>query len=91
VRAVVQRVTRASVTVDGARVGAIDAGLMVLVGVAVDDTEADASQLAHKIAGLRLFSDAEGAMNLALADAGGAILLVSQFTLLGDARRGRRP
>jgi D-tyrosyl-tRNA(Tyr) deacylase len=91
VRAVVQRVTRASVTVDGARVGAIDAGLMVLVGVAVDDTEADASQLAHKIAGLRLFSDAEGAMNLALADTGGAILLVSQFTLLGDARRGRRP
>jgi len=90
-RAVVQRVTRASVTIDGTRVGAIDTGLLVLAGVAVDDTAADATALAHKIGGLRIFDDADGAMNLALADVGGSILLVSQFTLLGDARRGRRP
>jgi D-tyrosyl-tRNA(Tyr) deacylase len=90
-RAVVQRVTRASVTIDGARVGAIETGLLVLVGVAGDDDASDAAAMAHKIGGLRIFDDAGGAMNLALADVGGAVLLVSQFTLLGDARRGRRP
>lgn len=90
-RAVVQRVSRASVTIDGVRAGTIGRGLLVLVGVAVDDTPADAAALAHKVGGLRIFDDREGAMNLALADAGGDILLVSQFTLLGDARRGRRP
>ncbi|HEV3089134.1 MAG TPA: D-aminoacyl-tRNA deacylase [Candidatus Elarobacter sp.] len=90
-RAVVQRVTRASVTVGEDVVGAIDAGLLVLVGVAVDDDERDADTLAQKIAGLRIFDDATGAMNLALADVGGAVLVVSQFTLLGDVRKGRRP
>ncbi len=90
-RAVVQRVSRASVTIDGVRAGTIGRGLLVLVGVAVDDTPADAAALAHKVGGLRIFDDSEGAMNLALAEAGGDILLVSQFTLLGDARRGRRP
>jgi len=88
---VVQRVSRASVTIDGVRAGSIGRGLLVLLGVAVDDTPADAAALAHKIGGLRIFDDAEGAMNIALADAGGDVLLVSQFTLLGDARRGRRP
>jgi D-tyrosyl-tRNA(Tyr) deacylase len=91
VRAVVQRVTRAAVTIGGDSVGAIEAGLMVLVGVALDDTEADARALAAKIAGLRIFADAGGAMNLDLGAAGGAVLLVSQFTLLADTRRGRRP
>jgi len=91
VRAVVQRVTRASVTVDGRLVAAIRTGMLVLVGVAVDDTVDDARSLAAKIGGLRIFDDEDGAMNRALADVGGAILLVSQFTLLGDARRGRRP
>ncbi|HEY4440650.1 MAG TPA: D-aminoacyl-tRNA deacylase [Candidatus Elarobacter sp.] len=86
-----QRVTRAEVTVDGAVVGTIGRGLAVLVGVAVDDEERDADQLAQKIAGLRIFDDAAGAMNHALADVGGAVLIVSQFTLLGDARKGRRP
>jgi D-tyrosyl-tRNA(Tyr) deacylase len=90
-RAVVQRVTRASVTVGEDVVGAIDVGLLVLVGVAVDDDERDADTLAQKIAGLRIFDDATGAMNLALADVGGAVLVVSQFTLLGDVRKGRRP
>ncbi len=90
-RAVIQRVSRASVTVDGRIVGAIERGLLALVGVSVDDSEADADALAHKIAGLRVFGDGEGAMNLALADAGGEVLVVSQFTLLGDARKGRRP
>ncbi len=90
-RAVVQRVTRASVTVDGRITGAIQRGLVALVGVAVDDAEIDADAVAHKIAGLRVFADATGAMNLALADVGGAVLAVSQFTLLGDVRRGRRP
>ena len=90
-RAVVQRVTRASVTVDGRVTGAIERGLLALVGVSVDDTDADADALAHKIAGLRVFDDADGAMNLALADVGGAVLVVSQFTLLGDVRKGRRP
>ena len=90
-RAVIQRVARASVTVDGRVTGAIERGFLALVGVASDDTDADADAMAHKIAGLRVFEDAAGAMNLALADAGGAVLVVSQFTLLGDARKGRRP
>ena len=90
-RAVVQRVTRASVTVGEDVVGTIAGGLLVLVGVAVDDDERDADALAQKIAGLRVFDDANGAMNLALAEAGGAVLIVSQFTLLGDVRKGRRP
>jgi D-tyrosyl-tRNA(Tyr) deacylase len=90
-RAVVQRVTRASVTVNGRVTGAIERGFLALVGVSVDDTDADADALAHKIAGLRVFDDETGAMNLALADVGGAVLVVSQFTLLGDVRKGRRP
>jgi D-tyrosyl-tRNA(Tyr) deacylase len=90
-RAVIQRVTRAAVSVDGRIVGAIERGYIALVGVAVDDTESDADSLAQKIAGLRVFDDAAGAMNLALADVGGAVLVVSQFTLLGDVRKGRRP
>ena len=90
-RAVVQRVTRASVTVDGAELASIGRGFVVLIGVGVDDAEHDADALAHKIAGLRVFDDAEGAMNRALADVGGAALAVSQFTLLGDVRKGRRP
>jgi D-aminoacyl-tRNA deacylase len=90
-RAVVQRVTRATVTIGGDCVGTIGTGLMVLVGVALDDTEREARALAAKIAGLRIFADAAGAMNLDLAAAGGAVLLVSQFTLLADTRRGRRP
>jgi D-aminoacyl-tRNA deacylase len=90
-RAVVQRVSRASVTADDALIGGIERGLLVFVGVAVDDDERDADTLAQKIAGLRVFDDAAGTMNLGLADVGGAVLLVSQFTLLGDVRRGRRP
>ncbi|HEX3463194.1 MAG TPA: D-aminoacyl-tRNA deacylase [Candidatus Elarobacter sp.] len=90
-RAVVQRVTRASVSVGGAVAGAIERGFLVLVGVAVDDGEPDAAALAQKIAGLRVFDDPAGAMNLALADVAGAVLVVSQFTLLGDVRKGRRP
>ncbi|MBZ5566983.1 MAG: D-tyrosyl-tRNA(Tyr) deacylase [Acidobacteriia bacterium] len=90
-RAVVQRVTRASVKVAGATVGEIGLGLLVLVGVAQDDTETDAEYLADKIAGLRIFEDAGGRMNLAAADVGGAVLAVSQFTLFGDVRRGKRP
>ena len=90
-RAVIQRVTRASVSVDGKIAGAIERGFLALVGVAVDDADADADTLAQKIAGLRVFDDEAGAMNLALADVGGAVLVVSQFTLLGDVRKGRRP
>jgi D-tyrosyl-tRNA(Tyr) deacylase len=90
-RAVVQRVSRASVTVDDTVIGEIERGLLVLVGVSVDDEDRDADALAQKIAGLRIFDDAAGAMNLSLADVGGAVLLISQFTLLGDVRRGRRP
>jgi len=90
-RAVVQRVTRASVSVDGRIAGAIGLGFVVLVGVAGDDADADADALAQKIAGLRVFDDGHGAMNVALADAGGAVLVISQFTLLGDVRKGRRP
>jgi D-tyrosyl-tRNA(Tyr) deacylase len=90
-RAVLQRVTRASVRVEGATVGEIGGGLVVLLGVARDDTEADASYLVEKIASLRIFDDAEGRMNVSVAEGGGALLVVSQFTLYGDARRGRRP
>ena len=90
-RAVVQRVTRASVTVDGEVVGQIGHGCLVLLGVAGDDTESNADYLAEKIAGLRYFEDADGKMNASLADVGGAMLVVSQFTLYGDCRKGRRP
>jgi D-aminoacyl-tRNA deacylase len=90
-RAVIQRVSQASVTVGGQVVGTIERGFLALVGVTHQDTRAEADWLARKIAGLRLFEDAAGKMNLGLADIGGAILVVSQFTLYGDARRGRRP
>jgi D-tyrosyl-tRNA(Tyr) deacylase len=90
-RAVIQRVSRASVTVEDRVVGAIERGLLALVGVSVDDAESDADALAQKIAGLRVFDDGSGAMNLGPADAGGAVLVISQFTLLGDVRKGRRP
>lgn len=90
-RLVVQRVTRASVTVDGKVTGKIGKGYMVLVGAEVGDTEADARLCADKLAGLRVFVDDEDKMNRSVLDVGGEILLVSQFTLLGDARHGRRP
>jgi len=91
VRAVVQRVSRACVSVDGETTGNIEAGLLVLLGVSVDDAAADADWMAEKLANLRIFKDDLGAMNRSLLDVGGAMLLVSQFTLLGDARKGRRP
>jgi len=90
-RAVVQRVQRAGVVVDGETVGQIDAGLCVLVGVARDDTESDADGLAAKTVGLRIFDDDAGKMNRDVLEVGGAVLAVSQFTLLGDVRKGRRP
>lgn len=90
-RAVVQRVSEASVTVDGRVVGAIGKGFLVLLGVTHDDGPAEADWLARKIAGLRIFEDEAGKFNLALSDVGGAVLVVSQFTLYGDARKGRRP
>jgi len=90
-RAVVQRVTRASVTVDDEITGEIGHGLLVLLGVAGDDTESDADYLADKIARLRIFEDEAGKMNLSVVDAGGSVLAVSQFTLYGDVRRGKRP
>ncbi len=90
-RAVVTRVTSASVHVEDKLVAAIERGLLVLVGVAARDVENDAVLLARKIAGLRIFADEMGAMNRNVADVRGAVLLVSQFTLLGDARHGRRP
>lgn len=90
-RAVVQRVTEARVNVAGKIVGEIDRGLMVLIGVSTHDTEVDAAWLADKLASLRIFEDDDGKMNLACAEIGGSILAVSQFTLLGDARQGRRP
>ena len=90
-RMVVQRVTRASVTVDGEVTGKIGRGFMVLVGSEVGDTEADARLCADKLAGLRVFVDDEDKMNRSVLDVGGEILLVSQFTLLVDARHGRRP
>lgn len=90
-RAVVQRVSQASVSVDGVLVSAIDHGLLILLGVSQQDGEAEALYLARKIAGLRIFEDAEGKLNLGLAEAKGAALVVSQFTLYGDVRKGRRP
>jgi D-tyrosyl-tRNA(Tyr) deacylase len=90
-RAVLQRVTRASVTVDGDRIAEIGGGLLVLLGVAHGDTAARAGWLADKVAGLRVFADAEGKMNLDVREAGGSVLVVSQFTLYGDCRKGRRP
>jgi D-aminoacyl-tRNA deacylase len=90
-RAVVQRVSSASVTVDGEIVGEIGKGFLVLLGVAGDDTQQDVNYLANKVAGLRVFEDDDGKMNLALADVGGGVLVVSQFTLYGDCRKGRRP
>jgi D-tyrosyl-tRNA(Tyr) deacylase len=90
-RAVVQRVSRAEVRVDGKPVGAVGRGFMVLLGVAHDDGEQDARTMADKLAALRIFEDPAGKMNLALADVGGGVLVVSQFTLLGDVRKGNRP
>jgi len=91
VRAVVQRVSRASVEVDGKLIASIGTGFLALIGVGRDDTEDDCSLIASKVAGLRIFNDQAGAMNLSLADVGGQVLAVSQFTLHGDARKGRRP
>jgi D-tyrosyl-tRNA(Tyr) deacylase len=90
-RAVLQRVSRATVRVEEEVVGEIGAGLLVLLGVGANDTLADADYLAEKIIGLRIFEDADGKMNLPVADVDGAILVVSQFTLYGDTRRGKRP
>lgn len=90
-RAVVQRVGRAQVTVGDEVVGRIGTGFLVLLGVAVGDEAADADWLADKVAGLRVFEDEAGQMNLALSEVGGAVLAVSQFTLLADCRKGRRP
>jgi D-aminoacyl-tRNA deacylase len=90
-RAVVQRVSRAQVTVGGEVVGRIERGLLVLLGVAGTDQEADADYLAEKVAGLRIFEDDAGKMNRAVGEIGGAVLVVSQFTLYGDVRRGKRP
>lgn len=90
-RAVVQRVSEASVTVDGSVIGQIGRGFLVLLGISHSDVQKDVVWMATKIAGLRVFEDPEGRMNLGLADVGGAVLLVSQFTLYGDCRKGRRP
>ena len=90
-RAVVQRVSRCRVSVDGKTMGEINHGLLVLLGVSKTDVEADADYLVEKIVGLRIFEDSEGKMNLSVQDSGGAVLVVSQFTLYGDVRRGKRP
>ena len=90
-RAVVQRVTRASVTIDEEIVGAIGPGLLVLLGAAKGDTPAEALWLAHKVANLRIFSDADGRMNLSVKEVGGQVLIVSQFTLIANTRKGFRP
>ncbi|MBI5853794.1 MAG: D-tyrosyl-tRNA(Tyr) deacylase, partial [Nitrospirae bacterium] len=90
-RAVIQRVSRAAVEVEGRTVGRIGPGLLVLLGVAKGDGPAEVDYLVDKLAGLRIFSDQDGKMNRSIADAGGALLVVSQFTLLGDTRQGRRP
>jgi len=90
-RAVVQRVTSGAVSIGGQEVARIGRGLVVLIGVAQNDTENDASYIAGKIAGLRIFEDLDGKMNLSIQEAGGAVLAISQFTLYGDARKGRRP
>lgn len=90
-RAVVQRVSHARVDVEGATVGAIDEGLLVYLGVAEGDDSKDVAWLADKVRGLRIFADAEGKMSRDVADVGGKVLVISQFTLLGDVRKGRRP
>lgn len=90
-RAVIQRVSQASVTVDQSIVGEIGVGLLVLVGVENGDTDADARYIADKVVGLRVFADEDGKMNLSVADLNAQVLIVSQFTLLGDVRKGRRP
>ena len=90
-RCVVQRVSRASVTVEGKTIGQVEKGYMVLVGVEQGDAEQDVRYCADKVAGLRVFEDENGKMNRSVKDVGGAVLAVSQFTLLGDARHGRRP
>ncbi len=90
-RAVIQRVSRAGVTIDGETVGRIGPGLLVLLGVTHADTPADARWLAEKIIGMRIFNDADGKMNLPVTDVAGGVLVVSQFTLYGDAQKGRRP
>ena len=90
-RAVVQRVSRAKVTINDCTSGQIARGLLVLLGVGSEDTEADVDYLAQKIAGLRIFEDSEGKMNRSVVDVGGSVLAVSQFTLYGDVRRGKRP
>lgn len=90
-RVLLQRVARAEVRVDGRSLGRIDRGYLLLVGITHDDDEARIAWMAEKVAGLRLFADADDKMNLALADVGGAVLVVSQFTLYGDASKGRRP
>ena len=90
-KAVVQRVIRASVEVDGRVIGQINGGMLVLLGVAKGDGEVDVHYMVEKLTTLRMFSDAHGKMNLALSDVAGAVLLVSQFTLLADTRKGRRP
>ena len=90
-RAIVQRVSRCRVTVEGNVIGEIGAGLLVLLGVSKADSETAADYLVEKIIGLRIFEDAEGKMNRSVQDSGGAVLVVSQFTLYGDVRRGRRP
>jgi len=90
-RAVIQRVSRASVTVDGDVLGSIGDGILLLLGVSSKDSEADAVYLVDKVANLRIFDDEEGKMNLSLLNTAGGLLVVSQFTLYGDSRRGRRP
>jgi len=90
-RAIIQRVKRASVTVDGEVVGSIGPGIMLLLGVSKTDTQTEATAMVEKVMNLRIFDDADGKMNLSLSDTGGALLVVSQFTLYGDARKGRRP
>lgn len=90
-RAVVQRISSARVSVRGATTGEIGLGLLVLVGVGQEDSEEDAAYLAEKIAGLRIFEDADGKMNRSVIEVGGSVLAVSQFTLYGDVRRGKRP
>ena len=90
-RAVVQRVTESNVTVDGETVGAVGPGLMVLIGVSAEDTDKDLKYITDKVMNLRIFDDENGVMNRSVLDAGGSILAVSQFTLYGDARGGRRP
>ena len=90
-RAVIQRVANASVTVDGDTVGRIAHGLLVLVGVAAGDAQTDIDYIASKVCEVRIFGDDEGRMNRSIKEAGGALLVISQFTLLGDARQGRRP